>query len=122
MKVRVLVADDAPFMRDVLREILEPEGFELVASVPDGFRAVEAFQAHKPDLVLLDVLMPTLCGLNTTVEIRRLDPHARIVMCSSIGQETLVMQAVEAGALDFVVKPYKPDCLLATIRHVLKRD
>ena len=122
MKVRVLVADDASFMREMIREIIEPEGFEVVGQASDGVEAVEAFERLRPDLVTMDIVMPRRSGIDAVQEIRALDPTARVVMCSALGQETLVMEALAAGAADFVVKPFRPESVLATLRKVLEKD
>lgn len=122
MKVRVLVADDASFMREMIREIIEPEGFEVVGQASDGVEAVEAFQRLRPDLVTMDIVMPRRSGIDAVQEIRAIDPTARVVMCSALGQETLVMEALAAGAADFVVKPFRPDSVLSTLRKVLEKD
>ncbi len=122
MKVRVLVADDASFMREMIREIIEPEGFEVVGQASDGVEAVEAFERLRPDLVTMDIVMPRRSGIDAVQEIRAIDPTARVVMCSALGQETLVMEALAAGAADFVVKPFRPDSVLSTLRKVLEKD
>jgi len=122
VKVRVLVADDASFMREMIREIIEPEGFEVVGQASDGVEAVEAFERLRPDLVTMDIVMPRRSGIDAVQEIRSIDPTARVVMCSALGQETLVMEALAAGATDFVVKPFRPDAVLSTLRKVLEKD
>lgn len=123
MRARTLVADDASFMREMIREILEPEGFEVVAEAGDGVEAVEMFKEHQPDIVTMDIVMPKKSGIEAVKGIVTLDPGARIVMCSALGQEALVMEALRAGAKDFIVKPFKPDVVVATLRKVLeKRD
>jgi two-component system chemotaxis response regulator CheY len=121
MTGRVLIADDAPFMRERLREILEPEGLEVVGEAEDGAEAVAAFARLRPDLVTVDLVMPRRSGVDAVREIRRLDPAARIVMCSALGLETLVMEALQEGALDYIVKPLRRDCVLSTLRTALER-
>ena len=118
---RILVADDASFMRQIIREILESEGHEIVAEASDGVQAVEAWKKHQPDLVTMDIVMPRRSGLDAVRAIIAIDASARIVMCSALGQETLVTEALQAGALDFIVKPFKPDAVLATVRKALDR-
>ncbi len=118
MKIRTLVADDASFMREMIREIIEPEGFELAAEAGDGVEAVEAFKECQPDLVTMDIVMPKKSGIEAVKSIVEIDPGARIVMCSALGQEALVMEALKAGAKDFIVKPFKPDAVIATLRKV----
>ena len=119
---RVLVADDARFMRELIREIIEPEGFEVVGEATDGQEAVDTFQKVQPDLVTMDVVMPKRSGIDAVKEIVARAPDARIVMCSALGQESLVMEALQAGALDFIVKPFKPDAVLSTLRKVAEKE
>ena len=118
---RILVADDASFMRQIIREILESEGHEIVAEASDGVQAVEAWKKHQPDLVTMDIVMPRRSGIDAVRAIVAVDASARIVMCSALGQETLVTEALQAGAADFIVKPFKPDAVLATLRNVLEK-
>ncbi len=122
MKPRVLVADDAAFMRHMIKEIIEPEGFEVVREAADGVEAVEAFRELQPDIVTMDIVMPRSSGIDAVKKIVEIDPQARIVMCSALGQETLVMEAIQAGAKDFIVKPFKPDAVLATLKKVLEKE
>jgi two-component system, chemotaxis family, chemotaxis protein CheY len=119
MKARVLVADDASFMRQMIQEIIEPEGYEVIGEAADGMEAVEQYQSLKPDLVTMDIVMPKRSGIDAVRGILQSDPDARIVMCSALGQETLVMEAIQAGAKDFIVKPFKPDSVIATLAKVL---
>lgn len=119
---RVLVADDARFMRELIREIIEPEGFEVVGEATDGQEAVDTFQKVQPDLVTMDVVMPKRSGIDAVKEILGLDPSARIVMVSALGQEALVSEALEAGARDYIVKPFKPDNVLETLRKVVEKE
>ena len=121
MKARTLVADDASFMREMIREIIEPEGFEVVAEAGDGLDAVEAFKEHTPDIVTMDIVMPKMSGIEAVKQIVEIDPGACIVMCSALGQEALVMEALKSGAKDFIVKPFKPDAVLTTLRKVLEK-
>ena len=118
---RILVADDASFMRQIIREILESDGHEIVAEASDGVQAVEAWKMHHPDLVTMDIVMPRRSGIDAVRAIIAVDATARIVMCSALGQETLVTEALQAGAADFIVKPFKPDAVLATLRSALEK-
>jgi two-component system chemotaxis response regulator CheY len=117
MPKRVLIADDAVFMRELLREILGEAGYEIAAEAADGTEAVERFREQSPDLVTLDIVMPRKSGLDALREILALNPGACVVMCSALGQEALVMESLEAGARDFIVKPFKPD----QVRNVVAR-
>jgi two-component system chemotaxis response regulator CheY len=119
---RILVADDASFMRQMIREIVEAEGYEVCGEASDGVEAVEKFRDLHPDLCTMDIVMPRRSGIDAVRGIIELDPGARIVMCSALGQETLVTEAMQAGAQDFIVKPFKPDSVLATLARVLEKD
>ena len=121
MTGRVLLADDAAFMRNWLREILESEGLEIAGEEADAESAVAAFARLRPDLVLLDVTLRSRDGMDPLREIRRIDPRARIVVRSARGQETLVMEALRRGALDYVVKPLHPASVLSTLRAALEK-
>jgi two-component system chemotaxis response regulator CheY len=118
---RILVADDASFMRQIIRDILESEGHEIVAEASDGIQAVEEWKKQRPDLVTMDIVMPRRSGIDAVRAIVAVDASARIVMCSALGQETLVTEALQAGAADFIVKPFKPDAVLATLQRVLEK-
>ena len=122
MAKRVLIVDDAAFMREMLRDMLTEGGYEVIAEAVDGDQAVTAFREHSPDLVTLDIVMPRKSGLEALREIVALEPSARIVMCSALGQEALVMEALESGATDFIVKPFKPDQALGVIEKALNKE
>ncbi len=121
MGTRVLIADDASFMRQMIREIIEPEGFEIVAEAADGREVEGQFQAHVPELVLLDVAIPPGSAAEVVQALRACDPGARVVLASALGQESAVLEALEAGALDFVVKPFQPEYVLHTLRRALEK-
>ena len=112
----------ASFMRQMIRDIIEPEGFEVVGEASDGVEVVEKFKELHPDVVMMDIVMPKRSGLDAVKAIVAIDPTARVVMCSALGQESLVMEAVEAGAKDFIVKPFKPDSVLETLKKVLEKN
>ncbi len=122
MAKRVLIVDDAAFMREMLREILTGAGFEIAGEAVDGEQAVSMFREVSPDIVTLDIVMPRKSGLEALREIKALDQGACVVMCSALGQEALVMQALEAGASDFIVKPFKPDQALSVVEKALAKD
>ena len=119
---RVLVADDASFMRQMIREILEAEGHEVVGEASDGVQALEEYERLKPDLVTMDIVMPLLSGIDAVRGVMEFDLSACVVMCSALGQETLVNEALEAGAKDFIVKPFKPDAVIETLNKVLEKE
>ncbi|HEY5659058.1 MAG TPA: response regulator [Myxococcota bacterium] len=118
---RVLVADDASFMRQMIREIVEAEGHEVVGEASDGDEAVEEFKRLHPDVVTMDIVMPRRSGIDAVKGIMQLDAKACVVMCSALGQESLVQEALQAGARDFIVKPFKPDSVVTTIAKVLEK-
>ena len=122
MSRSVLISDVAAFMREMLRDILTEGGFEIAAEAIDGNEAIELFQEHSPDLVMLDIVMPRKSGLEALREIMGMSPSACVVMCSAPGQETLVMDALEAGARDFIVKPFKPDKVLEVVGKALEKS
>ena len=122
MARRVLIVDDAAFMREMLRELLDEAGYEIVGEAVDGDQAVTMFRETSPDVVTLDIVMPRKSGLEALREIHALDPNACVIMCSALGQEALVMQALEAGARDFIVKPFKPDQALGVIEKALAKE
>jgi two-component system chemotaxis response regulator CheY len=119
---RVLIADDASFMRQMIRDIIEPEGFQVVGEASDGVEVVEKFKELHPDIVMMDIVMPKRSGIDAVKGIVAMDPTARVVMCSALGQETLVMEAIQAGAKDFIVKPFKPESVVATLRKALEKE
>ncbi|GBC99744.1 Chemotaxis protein CheY [bacterium HR17] len=117
---KVLVADDAAFIRMKLRKVLEELGLEVVEAA-NGAEAVRQFQEHRPDLVLLDITMPEMDGLSALKSVMQLDTTARVVMVSALGQESVVMQALQAGAKDFVVKPFQPEQIKQVVQRWLSQ-
>ena len=122
MAKRVLIVDDAAFMRSMVREILVEAGYEVVGEATHGAEALQRYQELKPDLTTMDIVMPYKNGVEATREIVRAHPQAVVVICSALGQEALVLEALEAGAADFVVKPFRSEELLAVVRKVLGED
>ena len=119
MPKRVLIVDDAVFMRNMIRDIFTSGGFQVVGEAANGLEAVEKFRELRPDLTTMDIVMPFKSGIEATREIIKSDAKAVIVMCSALGQESLVMEAIEAGASDFIVKPFKSEDVLSVVRKVL---
>ena len=119
MAKRVLVVDDAIFMRNMIKDIFSGGGFEIAGEAANGLEAVEKYKELKPDLTTMDIVMPFKSGIEATREIVRHDARAVIVMCSALGQESLVMEAIEAGATDFIVKPFRGEDVLAVVKKVL---
>ncbi len=122
MAKRVLIVDDAAFMRSMVREIFLEAGYEVVGEATHGAEAVQRYQELKPDLTTMDIVMPYKNGVEATREIVRGHPQALVVICSALGQEALVLEALEAGAADFVVKPFRSEDLLQVVRKVLGED
>jgi two-component system chemotaxis response regulator CheY len=119
MSKRVLVVDDAAFMRNMIKDIFTAAGFQVIGEASNGVEAVERYRELKPDLITMDIVMPFRSGIDATREIIRQDPNAVVLMCSALGQESLVMEAIEAGATDFVVKPFRVEDVLAVVHKVL---
>jgi two-component system chemotaxis response regulator CheY len=115
----VLVCDDAIFMRTMISDILTQAGYEVVGEAETGAEAVERYRALKPDLVTMDIVMPDMSGIDAVREICRTDPEAKILMCSAMGQQALVVEAIQAGAKDFVVKPFQPSRVLEAVQRLL---
>lgn len=115
----VLICDDAIFMRTMVGDILTQAGFSVVGEAATGVQAVEQYKALKPDLVTMDIVMPDMGGIDAVREITQFDPGARVLMCSAMGQQALVVEAIQAGARDFVVKPFQPSRVLEAVERVL---
>jgi two-component system chemotaxis response regulator CheY len=116
---RVLVVDDAAFMRKMVSDALAKGGHEVVGEAGNGVEAVARYQELKPDLMTLDITMPEKDGLTALAEIVAADPAARVVMCSALGQEAKVLEAIKLGAKDFVVKPFQPDRVIEAVGKAL---
>lgn len=121
MALRVLIVDDALFMRNMLKDIFIRAGYEIAGEASDGVEAVQAYRELRPDLVTMDIVMPNRNGIEALQEICGEDPDACVVMCSALGQEGLVLQAVQAGARDFIVKPFKEQRVLEVVQRVTSR-
>ena len=117
--VTVLICDDAIFMRTLVGDILKRAGYIVVGEAATGRQAVEKYRELRPDFVTMDIVMPELSGIDAVREICKLDPQAKILMCSAMGQQALVVEAIQAGAKDFVVKPFQPSRVLEAVQRVL---
>ena len=115
----VLIADDAAFMRMMLKNVLTEAGYEIVGEAENGAVAVVKHRELKPDLTTMDITMPEMDGLAALKEIRSADPSARVVMCSAMGQQSMVIESIQAGAKDFIVKPFQPDRVLEAVQKAL---
>lgn len=116
---RILIVDDAAFMRMMIKDILTKNGFEVVGEAADGLQAVEKYKEVNPDLVTMDITMPEMDGITSLKEIKKIDPSAKIIMCSAMGQQAMVIDAIQAGAKDFIVKPFQADRVLEAIKKTL---
>ncbi len=119
MDKKIMIVDDAAFMRMTIKNCLSKAGYANLIEAGDGQQAVDAYQNEKPDLVIMDITMPNLDGIQALQAIKASDPDARVVMCSAMGQESMVVDAIHLGALDFIVKPFKPDRILQTVGKIL---
>ncbi len=120
MSHTVLVCDDAIFMRTMISDILAQAGYEVVGEAETGTQAVERFRDLNPDLVTMDIVMPDMGGIDAVREIIKIAPNAKVLMCSAMGQQALVVEAIQAGAKDFVVKPFQPSRVLEAVQRVLE--
>ncbi|UCF88363.1 MAG: response regulator [bacterium] len=124
MAVKVLIVDDAMFMRNMIAEIFngkkyKEEDYQVVAEAENGVEAVEKYKEHKPDIVTMDIVMPEMTGIEALKEIMGMDSGANVIMCSALGQDSLVMEALDAGAKDFIVKPFQPEKVLDVVVRIL---
>ena len=116
---KILIVDDAAFMRMMIKDSLKKNGYDDIIEAADGEQAVQFFKSENPDLIIMDITMPNKNGLEALKEIRELDANAKIVMCSAMGQESMVVEAIRNGAKDFIVKPFKADRVLKTVQGIL---
>ena len=116
MGKKVLIVDDAAFMRMMLKDILTKNGYEVVGEAENGAKAVEKYKEVTPDLVTMDITMPEMDGISALKNIRSIDSNAKVVMCSAMGQQAMVIEAIQAGARDFIVKPFQADRVLEAVK------
>jgi two-component system chemotaxis response regulator CheY len=119
MTNRILIVDDAAFMRMMIRDILTKNGYEVVGEAQDGAQAIEKYKELNPDLITMDITMPEMDGITALKEIRKLDTNAKVIMCSAMGQQAMVIDAIQAGAKDFIVKPFQADRVIEAIKKTL---
>ena len=119
MAKKILICDDAAFMRMMIKDILSKNGYEVVGEAENGMVAVEKYADLRPDLVTMDITMPEMDGIEALKKIRQTDPGARIVMCSAMGQQAMVVEAIQSGARDFIVKPFQADRVLEAVSKAL---
>lgn len=116
---KVLIVDDAAFMRMMIKDILEKNGYTVTGEANNGIKAVELYKKERPDIVTMDITMPDMDGIQAVKAIREMDPSAKIIMCSAMGKQSMVMDAIKAGARDFIVKPFQADRVLEAVKKVL---
>lgn len=119
MSKKVLICDDASFMRMILKDILTKEGYEIVGEAANGKAAISSYNTLRPDLVMMDITMPEMDGIEAVKGIKQIDPKALIVMCSALGQKEMVINAIKAGARDFVVKPFENSKIVEVVGNAL---
>ncbi|CAG7602953.1 Chemotaxis protein CheY [Paenibacillus solanacearum] len=119
MANRILIVDDAAFMRMMIRDILTKNGYEVCGEANDGAQAIEKFKELRPDLITMDITMPEMDGIHALKEIKKIDPNAKVIMCSAMGQQAMVIDAIQAGAKDFIVKPFQADRVIEAIKKTL---
>ena len=120
MEKKILIVDDAAFMRMMLRDICVSEGYKVVGEAGNGVQGIEMYKEKTPDLVTLDITMPEMDGLLALKEIKKIDPNAKVIMCSAMGQQAMVIEAIQSGALDFIVKPFDKDRVKETLAKNLQ--
>lgn len=119
MAKNILIVDDAAFMRMMIKDILTKNGYNVVGEAENGAKAIEKYGELKPDLVLMDITMPEVDGIAALKKIKGSDPNAMIIMCSAMGQQAMVIESIQAGAKDFIVKPFQPDRVLEAVKKVV---
>lgn len=122
MKKTILIVDDAAFMRAMLKDMLVALDYVVVGEGRNGLEAVQLYKRLKPDLVTLDITMPEMDGIAALKEIKRFDPQAKVIMCSAMGQQKLVVDSIQAGAKDFLVKPFNKDRIADTLKKLFMQE
>lgn len=115
----ILIVDDATFMRMMIKDILEKNGYEVIGEANNGITAVEKYKELSPELVIMDITMPEMDGIAALKAIKASDPNATVIMCSAMGQQAMVIDAIQAGAKDFIVKPFQADRVIEAIQKAL---
>ena len=119
MAKNILICDDAAFMRMMIKDILTKNGYTIVGEAENGQKAVEKYNETKPDLVMMDITMPEMDGIQALKKIKATDPNAAIIMCSAMGQQAMVIESIQSGAKDFIVKPFQPDIVLEAVKKAI---
>jgi len=118
MSKKILVVDDAAFMRMMIKDILTKNGYTVVGEAENGAKAIEKYKELNPDLVIMDITMPEVDGIQAVKGIKKIDQNANIIMCSAMGQQAMVIESIQAGAKDFIVKPFQAERVLEAVRKV----
>ena len=116
---KILIADDAAFMRMMIKDILVKNGYNVVGEAENGLREVEKYKELSPDLVIMDITMPEMDGIQAVKQIKKINADAKIIMCSAMGQQAMVIESIQAGARDFIVKPFQADRVLEAVKKVV---
>ena len=119
MAKNILICDDAAFMRMMIKDILTKNGYNVAGEAENGAKAVEKYNELKPDLVLMDITMPEMDGIQALKQTKAGDPGAMVIMCSALGQQAMVIESIQAGAKDFIVKPFQADRVLEAVKKVV---
>ena len=119
MAKSVLICDDAAFMRVMIKDILTKNGYDVAGEAENGLKAVEKYNETKPDLVMMDITMPEMDGIQALKKIKAIDANASVVMCSAMGQQAMVIESIQSGAKDFIVKPFQADRVLEAVKKVI---
>lgn len=119
MSKGILLVDDAAFMRMMLKDILVKNGYEVLGEAENGLKAVEKYKELNPDLVIMDITMPEMDGIDAVKEIKKVNTNASVIMCSAMGQQAMVIEAIQSGAKDFIVKPFQADRILEAVKKVI---
>lgn len=115
----ILIVDDAAFMRMMIKDVLSKNGFEISGEAENGAKAIEKYKETNPDLVIMDITMPEVDGIQAVKEIKKVNNAAKIIMCSAMGQQAMVIEAIQAGAKDFIVKPFQAERIIEAVKKVL---
>ena len=119
MTKNILICDDAAFMRMMIKDILTKNGYNIAGEAENGAKAVEKYNELKPDLVLMDITMPEMDGIEALKKIKAGDPNAMVIMCSAMGQQAMVIESIQSGAKDFIVKPFQADRVIEAVKKVI---
>jgi two-component system chemotaxis response regulator CheY len=117
---KVLIVDDAAFMRMMIKDIMTKNGYEVVGEAANGAEAVAKYKELKPDVVTMDITMPEVDGIQALRQIKSMDSNAKVLMCSAMGQQSMVIEAIQAGARDFIVKPFQAERVIEALQKALK--